>query len=58
MLNVTELRIGDAVRLKSGSPDLKVVAADDIQVTVEWHDGVELRRWEQPKVCFSLVISN
>ena len=31
-----ELKVGDVVQLNSGSPDLKIVAIKDGEVSVEW----------------------
>jgi uncharacterized protein YodC (DUF2158 family) len=47
-----KFRIGDTVRLNSGSPDLKVVASGPKKTTVEWHDGESVKRYKSPTVCF------
>jgi len=49
-LPTSELQIGDIVRLKSGSPDMKVVSKDGEKVTVEWTTHCEL-----PAVCFHRI---
>lgn len=36
-----EIRIGDTVRLKSGSPDLHVIAQDSRNLVVSWHNGTD-----------------
>jgi uncharacterized protein YodC (DUF2158 family) len=46
-----KFRIGDTVRLNSGSPDLKVVAAGE-QITVEWFNGESIECCTLPSVCF------
>ncbi len=46
-----EIRIGDAVHLNSGSPDLKVIAWDARKVVVEWHNGTDLEIALFPRVC-------
>jgi uncharacterized protein YodC (DUF2158 family) len=58
MLNVEAVfRIGEKVRLNSGSPELTVVGVDNDRerVTVEWHGGDDLERSTLPSACFSLV---
>lgn len=52
------LKVGDIVHLNSGSPDLKVVANDVNQLTVEWQVESGLERMTLPTVCFRLVNSN
>jgi uncharacterized protein YodC (DUF2158 family) len=44
-------RIGETVRLNSGSPDLKVVGAGK-HITVEWFNGTTVERCTLPSVCF------
>ena len=41
---VDELKIGDVVVLKSGSPNLTVAAIDDDKVTCHWFDKATLRQ--------------
>ena len=53
------MRIGDIVRLNSGSPELKVISIDSTQIEVEWvHEGGEPERMTRPTICFRLVNSN
>lgn len=54
MPNKSGIHIGSIVHLNSGSPDLKVVAANGDLVSVEWLN--ERGNWERlsdrPAVCF------
>jgi uncharacterized protein YodC (DUF2158 family) len=47
-------RIGEKVKLNSGSPDLAVIAIDEAEdtATVEWHNGVAMEQMTLPAVCF------
>jgi len=48
-----ELQIGHIVHLKSGSPNLKIVARDGENVTVEWlNEECVLEQMTLPGVCF------
>jgi uncharacterized protein YodC (DUF2158 family) len=49
-----QFRVGDKVRLNSGSPDLTVVLAGE-QTTVEWLNGESVERFTSPSVCFRAV---
>lgn len=51
MLKTEKLRVGDRVRLNSGSPDSKVVACDARKVAVEWHNGTDSEIALFPRVC-------
>ena len=55
MQNQAEFRVGNIVHLKSGSPDLKIVAVDGGDITVEWvnEKGVN-EQWKWPSLCFVL----
>ncbi len=51
----TQFRIGQKVRLNSGSPDLEVVEVDESnRVTCEWHNGVTVERLILRAECFRL----
>ena len=49
-----KLRVGETVKLNSGSPDLKVVSSGE-QTTVEWFDGTSIGRATLPSICFKPV---
>ena len=49
-----KFRVGETVKLNSGSPDLKVVRSGE-ETTVEWFDGVYVQRATLPSVCFQLA---
>ena len=42
----SQLPVGATVRLKSGSPDLKVVGPIKDAVMVEWYDGDDTIHWD------------
>lgn len=51
---LTEFSIGKIVHLKSGSPDLKIIAVHDDNVVVEWHDeSGNSKQGTFPKPCLS-----
>jgi uncharacterized protein YodC (DUF2158 family) len=41
-------KVGDIVRLKSGSPPMTVVACDNIEVQVHWYVGDQLNGANHP----------
>jgi uncharacterized protein YodC (DUF2158 family) len=58
MSNVTELRPGDVVYLKGGSPYMTVAAIENGQLTAAWHEGGEPMETTLPADRFELKSSN
>lgn len=50
----TMFRVGEKVRLNSGSPDLTVIAINESsgKVQCEWHNGNSVDRLELSAKCF------
>jgi hypothetical protein len=55
MQTLAELRIGDTVRLNSGSPDAKVVSCDGPKITMEWSGESGPSRLTLPSPCVHRV---
>lgn len=55
MIHQREVRLGDKVRLKSGSPDLTVVALWDDTITVQWENEGKSEIWTRPASSFALA---
>lgn len=45
-------KVGDIVRLNSGSPDLLVAAVSGDEITVEWLNEGRRETYTAPSVCF------
>jgi uncharacterized protein YodC (DUF2158 family) len=50
-----ELRIGDNVRLNSGSPNMKIIAVSVEDVHVQWDRKGALQQHTFPRVCVRKV---